>query len=492
MTQVRLTADLIEAFAGTFLSPMYDQPQPTPEFHREIWGLYCSDSTQCAVAAPRNHAKSTGLTHDYGLAVGLFREQDYIIILGATEEMAIEHLGDIASELRSNEDIIREFGIKGFLTDQKTDIVIEFQDGHQLRYIARGAEQKIRGKKWRGKRPGLILGDDIEDDEQVENKERRDKFYRWLLRAAKQALRDGGKIRIHGTILHEDSALAKLMKMKSWSTKCYRAHKSYDEFIDLLWPEKFSEARLRKIRQEFIDAGDAPGYSQEYLNDPFDHENAYLRREDFLAMEEEDYETDKHVCAAWDFAISTKEHADRTSCTVGGKNVKNILCVVDQRKGRWAADRIVEEFFSIQQAWNPDVQFVERGAIWEALKPIIYKEMALRDRWVNIVEIASTKDKAVRGRVLQKRHRGRGMKFDKQASWYDEYEAELLKFTGVSEALLDDQFDSTSLLCIGFEQLQDVVPEDFRTDEEEEFERESEAVRSRRNDVPAGWRTGYN
>lgn len=213
MKPVKLTAKLVEAFAGTFLSPMYDQPQPTPEFHREAWELYCSDWQQCGVAAPRNHAKSTGLTHDYGLAMGLFRNEDYIIVLGATEEMAIEHLGDIAAELKSNDAIIKHFKIKQFLTEQKTDIIVEFQDGHQLRYLARGAEQKIRGKKWRGKRPGLILGDDIEDDEQVENKDRRNKFWRWLLRAAKQALRDGGKIRIHGTILHEDSALAKIMKI---------------------------------------------------------------------------------------------------------------------------------------------------------------------------------------------------------------------------------------------------------------------------------------
>ena len=163
---VRITADLVEAFAGTFLSPLYDQPRPTPDFHREIWKLYCSDHLQCAVAAPRNHAKSTALTHDYGLAVALFREQQYIIILGATEEMAIEHLGDIAGELRGNEDLVREFGIKGFLTDQKTDIVVECNDGYAFRFIARGGEQKIRGKKWKGARPGLILGDDIEDDEQ--------------------------------------------------------------------------------------------------------------------------------------------------------------------------------------------------------------------------------------------------------------------------------------------------------------------------------------
>jgi len=42
VTRVELTAKLIEAFAGTFLSPLYDNPQPTPQLHRDCWELYCS------------------------------------------------------------------------------------------------------------------------------------------------------------------------------------------------------------------------------------------------------------------------------------------------------------------------------------------------------------------------------------------------------------------------------------------------------------------
>ena len=466
MRPVPLTAELVEAFSGTFLSPLYDMPRPTPDFHRECWSLYCSDHPQCAIAAPRNHAKSTALTHDYGLAVGLFRNQDYIIILGSTEEMAIEHLGDIASELRSNEDLIREFGIKGFLTDQKTDIVVEFKDGHLLRYIARGGEQKIRGKKWKGQRPGLILGDDIEDDEQVENKDRRDKFWRWLLRAAKQALRDGGKMRIHGTILDEDAALAKLLRHNSWKSLRYQAHKSFDDFSEILWVEKFSEERLRGIRQEFIDAGDAPGYSQEYLNDPLDHENAYLRSDDFLAMSEDDYATSKRYGAGWDFAIAVKESRNSTSVTVGGKDAGNVLHIVDERKGQWASDRIVQEMLAVERAWKPDFHAVEKGQIWEAIKHSLYKEMLKEDLPMNIIELASLKDKGVRGRPFQKKHRSHGMRFDKTKEWYPGYEAELLRFTGITEARADDQFDSTSILCRAFEMAPEVEEDDFTPEAE--------------------------
>lgn len=484
---VKLTADLIEAFAGMFLSPRYDSPQPTPKFHREAWELYCSSYSACACAAPRNHAKSTSLTHDFILANALFRAESYIILVGSSEDMAIEHLGDIANELRENEELKAEFAIAGFETDQKTDIIVKCQDGYQFRVIARGAEQKIRGRKWLGKRPGLIVFDDIEDDEQVESRDRRLKFRRWFFRACKQALRDGGKIRGHGTILHEDSLLSRLMKDRTWHTKLWRAHTAFDDFSQILWPQKFPEARLRQIRQEFIEQGDAAGYSQEYLNDPFDNEDQYLRRDDFLKMEEEDFDLQKIICAAADLAISTTQSADRTSITVGGKDLTNNLHIVDQRKGRWAADQIVEELFLVQQAWSPDVFFMEDGVIWKTLAPTIYKEMQERDLWINFQPVNPSKDKAARGRPFQRRHRARSMRFNKDAEWYPEYEAELLRFTGVGQAVRDDQFDSTSLLVFGFETVSNVEREDFLSDDEVEFQRQSERYRDTgRNPV-----TGY-
>lgn len=467
---MKLTADLIESFSGVYLSPRYDQPQPTPDFHRECWARYCSVHPAAATAAPRNHAKSTGLTHDYGLAVALFRAENYIIIVGSSEDMAIEHLGDIANELRENEDLIRDFKISGFEVDQKTDIIVECQDGYQFRFIARGAEQKIRGRKWHGRRPGLIIFDDIEDDEQVESKERRRKFRRWFFRACKQALRDGGKIRGHGTILHEDSLLSHLMRNREWDSRLYKAHLAFDVFEEILWLEKFPESRLRSIRQEFINEGDAAGYSQEYLNDPFDYEDAYLRKEDFIPMQDGDYETDKVFCASADFAVSKDDAANRTSFSIGGKDVNNILHHVDQRVARWDSLEIVEEMFLIAARWPLEAFFVEDGVIWRALAPMVKREMQVRDIYINIVPVLPVKDKSVRGRSLQKRMRAGGCRFDKKSSWYQDFEAEMLRFTGTSESTLDDQFDSAALLSRGFEEYKHLEEEDFRTEEEEDFE----------------------
>lgn len=474
---VQLTAELVEALSGVYLSPRYDTPQPTPEFHRECWTRYCSDAPACATAAPRNHAKSTALTHDYILANVLFRAQSYVIVVGSSEEMAIEHLNDIASELRDNDDLIKYFKIKDFITDQKTDIIVECTDGHQFRIIARGAEQKIRGRKWNGCRPGLIVGDDLEDDEQVENRDRRKKFRRWFFRACKQALRDGGLIRVHGTILHEDSLLMHLIRNKAWDSHLYKAHRSFSEFEDILWKEKFPVARLKAIRQEFINEGDPAGYSQEYLNDPRDNDESYLREGDYVEMKPEHFDQYMVFSAGVDFAISKADTANRTSITVGGKDTSNFVNIIDQRVGRLNALEIVDELFSVQERWRIDQFFVEGGQIWKAIEPMLTKEMLARDRFISFVVLNPVSDKKVRGRAYQRRHRAGTVRFNKQAEWYEDYFEEQMKFTGDSDALLDDQFDSTATLFLGLEKSADVEAEDEISEEDIEMARQGDAYR---------------
>ena len=471
MKPVSLSADLIESFAGTFISPRFDDARPTPQFHRAAWGLYASEHAACMVIAPRDHAKSTSLTTVYILAEALFRTSDYIILVGSTEENAVEQLGNITEELIENEDLREAFKIKKFLRTSGPDVICECADGYRFRILAKGAEQRIRGKLWKGKRPNLLVCDDMEDDEQVENPDRRSKFRRWFFRAAKQALSKSGKIRVHGTILHEDSLLSRLRKNRTWEHQFYAAHAGFDDFSDILWPERWSEKQLRHRRQEFIEDNDAAGYSQEFLNNPLDHSDAFLRKGDFIPMTKDDYDSDKIICAAADFAVSKADKANRTSFTVGGKDVHNLLHYIDQRVGRWDPVEWIEEMFAIQQRWNPEVFWVEDGVIWKAVRSMIYREMQVRDVRINFEAVASIKDKATRGRSYQKRMRAGQCRFDAKADWYPGFEQENLRFTGIAQATLDDQFDSAALLSLGFDTFAHVEKEDFFTEDEEEFER---------------------
>lgn len=500
MAAVQLTAELVETFAGVYLSPMYDNPVPTPPFHRQAWELYCSPSLLSSVVAPREHAKSTGLTHDMILAELCFRVESYFVVVSATEDLAKDHLGDIAKVLRENDDIRRDFLIADLETDAKTEIVVRFTDGARARILAKGAGQKMRGLKWFGRRPGRIYCDDLEEDEQVESLDRRIKFRRWFNRALLPCGRRGCKIRVHGTILHEDALLARIHKRnkkkkgavegeeqrKIWSTLFFKAHAGFNDFSDILWPEQFPESRLRDIRQRFIDDQDSAGYSQEYLNDPLDSDEAYLRSEWFTPMRDGDHEKHKIIGAAADFAISKKDKANRTSLTVGGKDIDNLLHFIDQRVDRWDSEEIIDELFKIQAQYHPDVFWVESGQIWLALWPTIKKEMQKRGKWINFVERTPIKDKASRGRSLQKRMKGGGTRWDTEAEWFEPMKDEMLRFTGYAEATLDDQFDSAALLSLGFEDMAEVEEEDFIEEEEILFRRQDPRTTGGRSKV-----TGY-
>lgn len=431
-------------------------------FHFEMWDMAGSDETQVAIAAPRNHAKSTSITHTYVLTEVTFRFQDYVIIVSDTEEQATEFLGDIKNEIRDNEALQEALQFHRFVKDAVTDIIVECVDGHQFRILAKGAEQKLRGRKWRGKRPGLIVGDDLENDEIVGNPDRREKFRRWFFAACKQSLRDGGKIRVVGTILHEDSLLNRLLKNKTWTSRLFKAHESFDDFSNILWPEKFSEERLRSIRQEFVEDGAPELYSQEYLNDPFDHSANFFNRGDFLELDEADRSPVVYYAGA-DFAISQRERADYTALKVVSVNNQGRKRVVWSEKGRWDSLEIMERMFGIQQNFSPELFFVESDKIEKAIGPFLYREMRQRNTYINLEKITPSKDKRTRARPLQKEMRAHNVEFDTKAEWFPGVRDELLRF---DKGVHDDDVDSLGVIFLGLDQLQDAPDQEDLDDDE--------------------------
>lgn len=466
---IKINAQLIEAFSAAFLSHRYDEAKATPAFHREAWELYASDSPQVAVAAPRNHAKTTALTLDFIIATVMFRAEDYIMILGSSEEMASEHLQNISNELHENDRLQvagPEFKIKKWLVDQKTEIICQMADGHKFRIVARGGEQKIRGRLWNGKRPGLVVMDDGEDDEQVESKERREKFRRWVLRAAKQCLRDGGRFRAHGTILHDDSFLMRMMKNKSWKHLLYKAHKGFDDFTEILWPEKFDEARLRAIRQEFIDEGDSAGYSQEYLNDPLDNDQQFFKKDDFLEMTEEDRELPKKYVVGIDLAFTHETAHDQCAFVVGGVDAENFVHVVHSKAAHWDSEEAISYLFQLESDWRPELFIVEGGQGTQAIRPTIEREMRVRNVWLPLVIMPAMGDKRSRAGALQKRMRAQGVRWDVDQDDYANLEAEMRKFSGNKKSGRDDRVDAAAWMAHGCLKLGDLVPDDMNDEED--------------------------
>jgi hypothetical protein len=194
-------------------------------------------------------------------------------------------------------------------------------------------------------------------------------------------------------------------------------------------------------------------------------------------MEEKHYEYPMLFYVGCDFAVSKEDHANRTSFTVGGLTIEPMLQIVAQHVGRWDTSQWIEVMFRLNAKFHPDMFFLEGGVIWKAIEPMLNREMRERGVFLPIQVMNPVKDKKVRGRAFQKRHKAQGMRFDKQMLRYEEYEAELMRFTGNSEALLDDQFDSTATLCMGLENLTKPEEADFEDDETIEFNYMAEALK---------------
>jgi predicted phage terminase large subunit-like protein len=305
----------------------------------------------------------------------------------------------------------------------------------------------------------------MENDEAVFNEERRAKFRSWFYGALIPALSDTGKIRIVGTILHFDSLLERLMppttgelavntikeelkdysikKIGAWESVKYRAHSDFDDFSKVLWPEKFSESRLRSLRDDFVMQGIAEGYAQEYLNYPLHEGEAFFRKNDFIAMSEDDFDKPKTYYAAVDFAISERDKRSYTVITVGGLDETGMLHIVNVIRQRMDAKQIIDEMMAVQIRYNPDIFIAEDGALKKAIGPFLKDEMLRRNVFINLKPMPPIRSKKSRASSIQGRMRQGGVKFDKEADWFSTFEQELLRF---DRGAHDDQVDSIAWL----------------------------------------------
>jgi len=263
---------------GYFYLPEHFRDQPPP-FHLEV-NQAAHKYRHLAIAAPRESAKSTILAFLYAFHAIMFQRKRFIVIIGNTEGKAKEHLDAMKRELKDNDKLKTMMPKVELVKDNEVDTIFRHADGMEIRVLCKGVEQipKIRGAKFVAYRPDLIIGDDMEDDELVESKERRQKlkvhFDTALMPAGDRKLCQYIMI---GTILHDDCQLAHLLSPEEYT----EFHKMFYEALDeekmtSLWPQKWTVEDLEKIKQE-----NPLKYAKEYQNNPIAGKNVRFKKEDF-------------------------------------------------------------------------------------------------------------------------------------------------------------------------------------------------------------------
>jgi hypothetical protein len=234
----------------------------SPEFHRDLIALFNDPHQLVAVQAFRGGAKTTNI-EEYIIVQALFREVNYVLVVGNNWSNACDRIAAIQQELTNNDSITELFGNQVGSTWSQDEIVL----ANGVKIKALGARQSVRGLKHNNERPDLAVIDDLEDEENITTEEARRKTERWLVSALRPALNPKtGRIRFIGTAIHPKALIEKVFTNPNWKTRKFPIF-YIDEMGEEVsaWPDRFSMEKIIEIRSEYMMAGNMIEFEQEYM-----------------------------------------------------------------------------------------------------------------------------------------------------------------------------------------------------------------------------------
>ena len=233
-----------------------------------------------AVAAPREFAKSTITSFGYTIHQICHHLRNFVIIGSDTEDLAGDLTGYLLLELAMNQRLRQDFGelanvdwsVYGFVT--KNDV----------RVLARGRGQRIRGLKHKQHRPDLVILDDLENDQNVKNPRITKDLLKWIKETVYPGIAATGNLFLIGTILAKRSGLNIIIRGEEepygyWIRKIYRA---IQEDGTSLWPGAHPIEKLLKQKQLM----GSVAFNKEKQNNPTDMDSPF--REDWIRYYHED------------------------------------------------------------------------------------------------------------------------------------------------------------------------------------------------------------
>jgi predicted phage terminase large subunit-like protein len=259
---------------GKLFSPQDFLASATPKFHENVGKLLLNrEIQQLALVLPRDHAKSTlaacAVLHRFLFATK--ESPEFIAWVGEAQDQAIDNLNWISTHIYENPAIHYYFGDLQGDKWTKNEIVLK----NNCRMIAKGASQRLRGKKQLSTRYTGIILDDFESELNTKTPESRLQIKNWVTAAVYPAIDfdKGGFLWCNGTIVHYDSFLNGLVKNHQAAQKTgeeyswtIETHKAIQDDGTPLWPSRWPMKKIEERKQFYIDSGTPAKFYQEYMN----------------------------------------------------------------------------------------------------------------------------------------------------------------------------------------------------------------------------------
>lgn len=384
-----------------------------------------------AIAAPRGEAKSTLVSQLFTLWCIIRGIKHYPVIIMDSIDQAYPMLEAIKAELLYNPRLRHDFPdvcVQGRVWQMGTIVT-----ANNIKVTVAGSGKKLRGLRHGPYRPDLVILDDIENDENVQSPEQRDKLDNWLKKTVLPLGEAGGKTDVVyiGTILHYDSVLSRTLSNPMWRTARFKAV--------IRWPDNMKlwetwEAYIRNEEPEtaalFYAANEATmlagaivswaarplltlmkirvrdghgTFDSEYQNDPVSGEDAIFAGEKVIKFWTEEVR-EWVFFGACDPSLGKfgNNRRDPSAILVGGFNpYTGILDVVVADIRRRVPDKIIADIIEYQRKYHCLAWSFESVQFQEFLRQVLVDVSAKAGVPVPAVPVIPSTDKILRIESLQ-------------------------------------------------------------------------------------------
>lgn len=271
------------------------------ELHRDIFAAMDADTKakRFARIAPRMMGKTTIIDLVLPIRELAYQTKYYVLIIGESADTAEANLATLAHEIETNELLVADFPhLRPAMDDRGqtvkwTDRQIVLSNFATVR--AKGLGARMRGMKYRQRRPDLAILDDSESPETADTFLKRNRHKRWFGGTFMGLGTKDWDIYAIGNLPHHDCLIADLVRDENWDGKLWRAEnvpRRKEERYPIgntktdgsaLWPEVWPLARLESYKNE-PNVGEL-GYAREMMNDPREEDNKPFNIHEFAFLD---------------------------------------------------------------------------------------------------------------------------------------------------------------------------------------------------------------
>ena len=433
------------AFRHLLLENSADEVLPA-DFHYD-WSAGVLDGSGHEVwEAFRESAKSQLILRSFPNYQLVFPQErfDYILIIKNNATLASAKLKEIANEYLQNQ--IANSNLVKIM--QQSGNVFHVQHRNEAGEIVEtriegyGKGASVRGALYKDKRPKICIIDDPQDAEDAKSEVVMEADWNWFLGDV-LFLGQNTRIFLIGNNLGDRCIVERVM----YNAKLlnFKAHRTPIEVAGKpTWPEKYSIKFIQDEKDAFREMGKLDVWLRERMCQSTDEETKVFHEKDYRHFNPQLVDrivSDCKVAARLDPATSKESTACFRAIVVNAVDSDGNWFVVDVPYGRWDPTELIDNVFDTVVKWKLKSFGIEKGMLKDVFEHFIFKEMARRKIFFDIIPIEHAKAGAKLDRIkmLAPRFKAHTIWFPDEAPWLSELKSELAGVTndGIKSLFID-------------------------------------------------------